>query len=246
MPEKNRVLVADDTLPMRIMLQDVLSEAGYYVVTASDGEEAWNIIEEEGEALSLLIIDLLMPRMTGFEILEKLKEEGRLSKKSLVITGIFKSKKEVARLRDLGAAGYITKTALVDEILFRVNQVFHLGQENTRRYPRMLLSFPVSYRYGDEQYSNYSSNFSAGGVFIRTIEPPPRDELLSLKFRVPDIELEVKTTGRVAWNNEYESYRLKSSLPGMGVEFVDMDSSVQSELADFIKDQLADEPVWLD
>ena len=60
-----RILVADDTLPMRIMLQDVLLEAGYEVVTAADGQEAWNLLREEGKNFDLLILDLLMaPKAT--------------------------------------------------------------------------------------------------------------------------------------------------------------------------------------
>ena len=148
---RKRILVADDTLPMRIMLQDVLAEAGFDVVTASDGAEAWTTICEDPEGFDLFIIDLLMPRMTGFEILERLEPcNDPLEKKVLVVTGIFKSQKEINRLKELGALGYITKTALVDEILLRVNQVFYYGLENTRKFPRLLKSLPVDYQTGKD------------------------------------------------------------------------------------------------
>jgi len=241
-----RVLVADDTLPMRVMLQDVLSEAGYDVVTAEDGEKAWNLIQSEKDSLDLLILDLLMPGMTGFEILEKLKEQGLFLKKSLVITGIFKSGKEVQRLKELGVAGYITKTALVDEILFRVNQVFYLGQEDTRRYPRVLASLPVYYGAKGEKFSNYSSNFSAGGLFIRTIDPLLPGQALDLNFNVPDLNMDVVVKARVVWNNEYEDSRLKSSLPGMGVEFIDLDRSLVEAFTEFVNKRKTNEPVWID
>lgn len=230
---------------MRIMLQDVLCEAGYDVVTAADGEEAWTLIREEEAPYDLLIIDLLMPKMTGFDVLEKLRESGEEGRKVLVVTGIFKSGKEVQRLRDLGICGYITKTALVDEILFRVNQVFHQGQAETRRFPRALMSFPVNYMVNGEQYSNYSSNFSAGGVFIRTIDPAPAHKEIALNFKLSEIELNVDLRGRVVWTNEYETNRRKSSLPGMGVEFIDIDSSLRESLAAFIDKKLSAEPVWL-
>lgn len=161
--EKKRILVADDTLPLRIMLKDVLTEAGHEIVTASDGAKTWKIIEDEGDSFDLLILDLLMPEVTGFEILERLQKSPK-NTKVIVITGIFKSGKEIQRLKDLGACGYITKTALVDEILFRVNQVFYMGQENSRSHPRLFMSIPVLYKIGEEQFSNYTSNFSGGGL----------------------------------------------------------------------------------
>ncbi len=243
---RKRILVADDTLPMRIMLQDVLSEAGYEVIVVSDGEEAWIMLQEEYESIDLLILDLLMPRMTGFDILEKIQEyPPEKRKKSLVVTGIFKSEKEVKRLKDLGACGYITKSALVDEILFRVNQVFFLGQQNIRKFPRLLKSAPISYEYEGEQQENYTSNFSAGGAFIRTIDPAPKDELIDISFKIPGNGLEVAATGRVVWTNEYETYRRKSSLPGMGVEFLDIAPDIKNKLAGFVEGCLLEEPVWL-
>lgn len=245
--DTRRILVADDTLPMRIMLQDVLLEAGYEVVTASDGEEAWNIINDQSSNLDLLILDLLMPRMTGFEILERLPEApGGSDHKVLVVTGIFKSSKEVRKLKELGATGYITKSALVDEILFRVNQVFHLGMDNSRKHPRLLMSLPVDYRINGSQISNYSSNFSAGGIFIRTIDPAPPDSDIRLSFRIPDLNKVVQAKGRVIWNNEYETYRKKSCLPGMGVEFLDIDAELKDVLTGYIHEKIQDEPVWLE
>jgi uncharacterized protein (TIGR02266 family) len=242
-----KILVADDTLPMRIMLQDVLVEAGYEVVTAADGQEAWDLLVADGQKFDLSILDLLMPRMTGFEIMEKLPELNFNPKhRVLVVTGIFKSGKEIQRLKELGASGYITKSALVDEILFRVNQVFHLGQENSRQHPRVLMSLPVDYRVQGQQLSNYSSNFSAGGLFIRTIDPVRTDETIEVNFKLPELNQTITAKGRVVWTNEYETFRKKSSLPGMGVKFVDLDAASERTLATYVADKLVNEPVWLE
>lgn len=242
--EKKKILVADDTLPMRVMLQDVLTEAGYEVTTAGDGEEAWKLIQN-GTRFDLVILDLLMPRMTGFDILERLKTENPNHCKVLVITGIFKSHKEIVRLKSLGACGYITKSALVDEILFRVNQVFYIGHENTRKFPRLLMSVPVSYRIKGAQFSNYTSNFSAGGAFIRTIDPAPVREPIDMVIKIPGMDGAIEAAGRVVWTNEYETFRRKSCLPGMGIEFIEINPLSQKILSEFISEKLVNEPVWL-
>jgi uncharacterized protein (TIGR02266 family) len=242
---QKRILVADDRLAMRIMLQDVLSEAGFDVTTAADGKEAWSILQEEADKIDLMILDLLMPRMNGFEILEKLPWlPGGSRKKVLVITGVFKSDHEIHRLKRLGAAGYIFKTGLVDKILYRVNQMFYLGGE-TRKHPRLIISLPIDYNLRQERLSGYTSNLSAGGAFIRTIDPAPLDEPLEVDFVVPELNLSVKAKGRVVWNHEYDSKRKKSSLPGMGIEFIYLDPSVKNNLADFLDQKLQNEPIWL-
>jgi uncharacterized protein (TIGR02266 family) len=243
---KKRILVADDTPPMRIMLEDVLNEAGYEVATASDGEEAWNKIIGEKQGWDLVVLDLLMPKMTGFEILNRLKKEtGRAVSPILVITGIFKSDKEIERLRELGAIGYLTKTALVDEILFRVNRVFHRGTAEARRFPRLLLALPVDYCCGENWLSNYTSTVSAGGCFIRTVDPLPKGQLTEVKFRLPETDGEVNARAKVVWVNEYDLHRKKIALPGMGVAFEKIDPLVQKKLDVFIKERMKKEPMWL-
>jgi uncharacterized protein (TIGR02266 family) len=242
---KKRILIADDTPPMRIMIEDVLNEAGYEVATACDGEEAWNKIINDRQGWDLVVLDLLMPKMTGFEILNRMKKEtGRAASPVLVITGIFKSGKEIERLRDLGAIGYLTKTALVDEILFHVNRVFHRGVAETRHFPRLLLALPVDYCLGDNWLSNYTSTLSAGGCFIRTVDPLPKDQRTEVKFRLPETDEEIKTMAKVVWVNEYDLHRKKIALPGMGVAFENIDPGVQKKLDVFIKERLKKEPIW--
>jgi uncharacterized protein (TIGR02266 family) len=242
---KRRILVADDTLAMRIMLEDVLSEAGYEVVTSSDGEETWDRIQLSSKEYDLLILDLLMPKRSGFEILGDIKST--FAEKPfpiLVITGVFKSEKEIQRLKELGAIGYISKSALVDEILFRVNSVFFHGQSNSRQFPRIILSMPVDYQYDEYWRTNYSSTLSAGGMFIRTVAPLPQDTHIFLKFKPPEFEDQLATRARVVWKSEYELERPKNTLPGMGLSFEEIPQEKQKKLDQYIRKIIKKEPIW--
>ncbi len=121
--KKKKILVADDTAFFRTMLSDLLQSKGYTVLTAGDGEEALKIIKHELPDLDLVLLDLLMPKMTGFDVLKETRK-GVLGKnlKMLAMTGIYSKPEDIAHLRDCGADGYIKKSNDMDDILFRVEQ----------------------------------------------------------------------------------------------------------------------------
>jgi len=68
------VLIAEDDVPSRLMLQTLLTKWGYAVITACDGEEAWRILCEAQHPL-LVILDWMMPGIEGLEIVRRLQVE---------------------------------------------------------------------------------------------------------------------------------------------------------------------------
>lgn len=238
---RKRILVADDNEAIRIMLDDILQEAGYEVVTAIDGQETQDFLRKQ--KFDLVILDLLMPKISGFEILEWLQPQ---SKKPpvMVLTGIFRSKKEIERLKQLGAKGYIYKSAPVEEILYRVNKVLFPVERDTRKHPRIPVNISVEYKLDSRWLQAYSSTLGGNGMFIRTVNPPQKGVPITVKFTIPEIEKQVQVEGLVAWSNEYDMHSKKTSFPGMGVEFKNLDETIRSELLKYIEDQIAKDHIW--
>ena len=73
--EKNSILIADDARINREMLK-VIFEEQYDILEAEDGEQAIQILEEKQEMIAIILLDLLMPKKTGFDVLEYMKENG--------------------------------------------------------------------------------------------------------------------------------------------------------------------------
>lgn len=71
--ETVRVLIADDDPPTRILLRAAITQWGYHVIEASDGEEAWNILKAP-DAPQLLIVDWLMPTLDGIGLCERIRK----------------------------------------------------------------------------------------------------------------------------------------------------------------------------
>ena len=80
-----RVLVIDDTKNIRILLSTCLELRGYEVITADNGLEALNIINNTNEAIDLIFLDIRMPGISGTEVLKNIKE-ARMSCPVVIMT----------------------------------------------------------------------------------------------------------------------------------------------------------------
>ena len=125
-----KILVVDDDLASLKLLTDILTEQGYQVRPADSGELALASVEVQPPELVLL--DLFMPRMDGFEVLRRLKAH----EKSRVIPVIFLSaatetKQRVAAFK-LGAVDFVSKPFQRDELLARVQTHLDLFQLHTQ------------------------------------------------------------------------------------------------------------------
>ncbi len=122
-----RVLVADDEVINRELLEAILS-LNYDVDTASNGEEAMEMLRAAKEPYSLLLLDLLMPKMSGFEVLEAVKSDDKLREIPIIVMTSEKSA-EVRSIK-LGAEDFITKPYRMPEvILARCERIVELSEE---------------------------------------------------------------------------------------------------------------------
>lgn len=121
------VLVADDEMINREMLGEILKK-DYQVLYAADGEETLDMIRRYKDTLSLVLLDILMPGMTGLEILEIVRNDSLLSRIPVIVLTAEKSM-EVESLR-LGAADFIPKPyPAVDVIHARVLRTIELSED---------------------------------------------------------------------------------------------------------------------
>ena len=115
-----RILVVDDERDVRDVVKATLEENGYQVLEATDGLEAYAAAAAVAEKPDLIVLDLILPKLNGFEVLEKLKENPQTSYIPVVIlTARGQSQDEDRALRS-GATDYITKPWSADELTDRV------------------------------------------------------------------------------------------------------------------------------
>ncbi len=117
-PRKRTVLVADDAQDILDLCETLLTEAGYVVLLATDGAEAMRLIREEHP--DVVVLDLLMPRMTGFDVLRELRQDERVKDTIvLAISSVYKDN-ILEFLHQLGARGFLDKSQIGEALVFRV------------------------------------------------------------------------------------------------------------------------------
>lgn len=124
---RKTVLVADDSTSVLEEAEGLLTRAGYNVVLAADGVETLSQIRECHPDLA--IVDLLMPKRTGFDVIREIKKDER-TRDTLVLamSGVYKDN-VLEFLQQLGAQGFLSKDQIRETLVFRVRQI--LGPPET-------------------------------------------------------------------------------------------------------------------
>lgn len=124
-----RILVVEDDRGTRRLMEDVLLDAGYEPITASNGLDALDILERKH--VDLMILDVMMPEMDGFELLTQLRSSG-YDFPVLIVTAkqALPDRKQGLRL---GADDYMVKPADEEEMLLRIAALLRRAQAITER-----------------------------------------------------------------------------------------------------------------
>ncbi len=121
---KRRILIVDDEEINRLMLGNIL-EDDYEVLLAADGSEALNVAKNEKQRLSLILLDLHMPVMDGYEFFEKVREDEAL--KDVPVIVLTSEKEAEVRSLKMGAADFIPKPYDIPEVIHtRIDRIIQL------------------------------------------------------------------------------------------------------------------------
>ena len=108
--ETRRILVAEDDRFLRKAAEMALKRQGYTVLTAADGEEA--LRAARSVLPDLILLDLIMPKLNGFDVLQALKKDAPTAHIPVIILSNLGQDRDVQQAMDAGAAAYLIKTDL--------------------------------------------------------------------------------------------------------------------------------------
>jgi DNA-binding response OmpR family regulator len=122
--EKKIILIVDDEPDIVNLTEKILKLGKFNTLTCNNGKEALKVIEDKYNEISLVLLDLMMPGVTGMEVLRTIKSND-MFKHILVILFTVKSfKEDIKKGKEMGADGYITKPFSGKQLLEYVNNIF--------------------------------------------------------------------------------------------------------------------------
>ncbi|MCL6560510.1 MAG: response regulator, partial [Firmicutes bacterium] len=116
--KRKSVLVVEDSITSRMLLKNILESAGFDVKTAVDGVDAFTALRAED--FDLVVSDVEMPRMNGFDLTARIRAEQKLAQLPVVLVTSLESREDRERGIDVGANAYIVKSSFDHSNLLEV------------------------------------------------------------------------------------------------------------------------------
>jgi PAS domain S-box-containing protein len=133
---KGKILVVDDNPDMREFIKRLLVDAGYDVLLATDGEDAWQMCQNT--LPDLILSDVMMPKMNGFELIKKLRSTDYTYALPIILISARAGEADKAEGLMSGADDYLSKPFHSGELIARVDGAVKLGQYRRRAHEELL------------------------------------------------------------------------------------------------------------
>ena len=201
MTAEGRILVVDDQHGPRITLRAILKSHSWEVIEAVSGEEALAIIEDEGTLIDVVLLDIMMPGISGFEVLDSIKGNPETEQIKVIMFTALANVEDKVRAFLFGASDYIVKPCESEELLAKVGIQINLKhtekslRDSEERFRQMseLNPFPLCVCTRDGRIDYINPQFDQ--LFGYRIEDIPTIEAW-FERAFPDIEYreQVKAT----------------------------------------------------
>ena len=125
----NYILVVDDESRMRKLIKDFLVAKGYSILEAEDGEKALQVFEENSEKISLILLDVMMPKLDGWSVLRQIRQTSKVP--IIMLTARGEEQDELFGF-ELGVDEYISKPFSPKILVARVEAILKRTQGSTK------------------------------------------------------------------------------------------------------------------
>lgn len=120
MSEKKKILIVEDDQFLHKILATKIKAAGFDVISAYDGESALKKVKEMPD---LILLDLILPQMSGFEFLGEIKLDAKLKKIPVIVLSNLGQEEDLERAKSLGAQDYLVKANFsIDEVVKKIKE----------------------------------------------------------------------------------------------------------------------------
>lgn len=120
------ILIIEDDIFLQGLEATKLKKEGYEILSASNGREAYNIFDSKVK-IDLILLDLMLPEIDGFEILEKIRKDPSLTGMPVIVFSNLSEEQDVKRAEQLGVKEFMVKSNFnLDELAKKVKEIVSL------------------------------------------------------------------------------------------------------------------------
>ena len=127
--EKKKILIVDDVETNRILLKKIVEEMDYQPVLTENGQQALMILERI--PVNLIILDVAMPVMDGYECCQRVRENPKYRDLPIVFISAFDEPKDIVRGFELGGTDYVPKPFIPEVVKARVGNLMNLEENKS-------------------------------------------------------------------------------------------------------------------
>ena len=117
------ILTVDDSASMRALLMNSLTQQGHKVIQAEDGRDALELLARSDDQFDIIVTDINMPRMDGYELIKSLRETEQYRDLPIIVLSTENSEPKDARAA--GATGWVVKPFNADQLEISLRKVTH-------------------------------------------------------------------------------------------------------------------------
>lgn len=180
----SRILIVEDHAEMRQYLFSILA-ANYQIQAAQNGLEAWKLLQQENHGIDLILSDVMMPKMDGFTLVEKIKNTPNLLQLPIVLLTARAHSKDKLKALTMGIDDYLLKPFAAEELLVRIQNLLQKRTKSAAKNtpPKQQSSSTISATPSDLQW-------------LRRVEEKFKKELDNTHFTLMDLANELNMSKR--------------------------------------------------
>jgi len=194
-PSGRRILLAEDTDDLRHYIGKILTNLGHDVVTTENGLTAWEILREEG-GFDALVSDIMMPKVDGYELLERIRNSDTLIDLPVILITAKSGDDPKLKALGIGADDYIPKPINVRELDARIRNILSTrdlrkaaveARVMDQRIEELMMSFAQTLEIRDTETGNHSKDVLGIGTLIASELGMKIDSTLKASLLLHDI-----------------------------------------------------------
>lgn len=125
MTDKMTILIVDDEPDIVSLTEKFLKLGDFETITCNNGKDALRILEDKHKEISLILLDLMMPGLSGYKVLENIKSNDKYQHILVILFTVKSFNEDIQKGKDLGADGYITKPFSGKDLLAYVKEILN-------------------------------------------------------------------------------------------------------------------------